>query len=309
MIDDRLKNITLQQMEVLVRLAEERSFSQAAQKMYLTQPSLTKHIKNLEALVNAKVVNRKNTGISLTPEGKILYEYARRIFKMMGEANEKIARVQEDDSGDISISASTIPATYILPRVLSVFNKKHPRIRCYVQTNDSDATVDMILDNRAEIGFIGRPVSHRKLHVEAVWKDRLILVAPKGHRWSKETSVTIDNLSREPFVTRERGSATRSVFEEYLQKQIGRDLSGFNTVCELGSSEAVKEAVMVGLGVSILSARAVGRELAGGLLIERPIENCAIERNFYLIYKKQLGLMRHHVLFLDSVRESDHTIP
>ncbi|MDO9515737.1 MAG: LysR family transcriptional regulator, partial [Syntrophales bacterium] len=92
---DRFKNITLQQMEALVRLAQERSFSQAAKKMCLTQPSLTKHIKNLEELTGAVVVNRKNTGISLTPEGEILYDYARRVFKLMDEAKEKIARVNE----------------------------------------------------------------------------------------------------------------------------------------------------------------------------------------------------------------------
>ncbi len=307
MIDDMFKNITLQQMEALIRLVEERSFSRAAKRMCLTQPSLTKHIKNLEALVNAKVVDRKNRGLSLTPEGKILYEYARRIFRMMDEAGEKIARVHNDDSGSIFISASTIPATYILPRVLSAFNKTYPRISCHVRTNDSDATVDMILDNRAEIGFIGRFVSDRKLHVETVWKDRLVLAIPKGHRWSRKKSVTIDDLSRESFIVRERGSATRSVFEEYLKKHCESDLSDFNVVCELGSSEAVKEAVMAGLGVSVLSARAVERESASGLLIERPIENCTIERNFYLIYRKQLGLMRHHSLFLDSIRDAGDT--
>ncbi|MBN2396741.1 MAG: LysR family transcriptional regulator [Deltaproteobacteria bacterium] len=305
MASDRFKNITLQQMEALVRLVEERSFSRAAKKMHLTQPSLTKHIKNLEGSIDATVVNRENTGISLTPEGKILYEYARRMFKLMDEANEKIARVREDDSGGISISASTIPATYILPRVLSSFSKTYPRIRCYVQTNDSDATLDLILDNRAEIGFIGRPVSHRKLHAEAVWSDRLILVTPEGHAWTGKTSVTVDELSREPFIIREKGSATRSILEEYLQEHTDRNLSQFNVICELGSSEAVKEAVVAGLGVAILSSRAVGRELAGGVLIERPVENCIIERNFYLIYKRQMSLMRHHTLFLDFARKSE----
>jgi len=306
---DIFKNITLQQMEALVRLAQERTFSKAAKKMYLTQPSLTKHIKNLEALANATVVTRKNTGISLTPEGKILYDYARRIFKLMGEAKEKIARVKEDESGSIFISASTIPSTYILPHVLSAFNKKYPDIRCYVQMNDSDATLNMILDNQAEIGFIGRPVSNRKLHADAVWRDRLVLVIPEGHKWNRKASVTIDELSREPFIIREKGSATRSIFEEYLQKNTDRSLSRFNVICELGSSEAVKEAIMAGLGVSILSVHAVGREVAGGLLVERPVENCTIERNFYLIYKKQLSLMRHHTLFLDSVRKSERDYP
>jgi len=303
---DRFKNITLQQMEALIRLAQERSFSHAAKKMYLTQPSLTKHIKNLEGLINATVVNRKNTGISLTPEGKIIYDYARRVFKLMDEAKEKVARVKQDESGSIFISASTIPATYILPRLLNAFNEEHPDIRCYIQMNDSDATLNMILDNQAEIGFVGRPVTNKKLHADAVWGDRLILVVPEGHRWKNKAAVTIDELSGEPFIIREKGSATRSILEEYLQKSAGSSLSQFKVICELGSSEAVKEAIVAGLGVSILSARAVGRELAGGLLIERPVENCTIERNFYLIYKKQMGLMRHHTLFLDSVRKSEH---
>ena len=306
---DRFKNITMQQMEALVKLVEERSFSHAAQKMYLTQPSLTKHIKNLEESVNAALVNRKTTGISLTPEGKILYDYARRVFKLMGEAKEKIARVKENESGSIFISASTIPSTYILPQVLNTFSKQYPDIRCYVQMNDSDATLNMILDNQAEIGFIGRPVSNKKLHVDAVWKDRLVLAVPKGHVWNKKASVTVDELSREPFIIREKGSATRSILEEYLQKNMGRSLSQFNVICELGSSEAVKEAIIAGLGVSILSVHAVGRELAGGLLVEKPVESCIIERNFYLIYKKQLSLMRHHALFLDSVRKSERDYP
>ncbi|HOO91302.1 MAG TPA: LysR family transcriptional regulator, partial [Syntrophales bacterium] len=96
MLNNRFRNITLQQMEALIRLVEEQSFSRAAKKMYLTQPSLTKHIKNLEETIGTLLVDRKSRGISLTPEGKILYEYARRVFKMVDEAKEKIARVQED---------------------------------------------------------------------------------------------------------------------------------------------------------------------------------------------------------------------
>ena len=109
------KYVTLQQMESLVNLVEERSFSHAAKRMNLTQPSLTKHIKNLEDLINARVVNRKNRAIPLTPEGRIVYDCAKRLFKMIDEAGEKVLRAGESESGDIYISASTIPATYILP--------------------------------------------------------------------------------------------------------------------------------------------------------------------------------------------------
>ena len=306
---DSFQNITIQQMESLIRLAEERSFSRAAKKMYLTQPSLTKHIKNLEESVNAMVVNRKNTGISLTPEGKILYGYARRIFKLMDEAKEKIERVREDESGSIFISASTIPSTYILPHVLNAFNKDYPDIHCYVQMNDSDATLNMILDNQAEIGFIGGHVSSNKLNVEPVWNDRLVMVVPKGHRWSNEVVVTIDQVSREPFIVREKGSATRLILEEYLRKNTDKILSQFNVVCELGSSEAVKEAVIAGLGISILSIHAVKRELENGLICEKTVKDCTIERNFYLIYKKRFNLMKHHKLFLDFVKKSELDFP
>ncbi len=297
-----LKNITIQQMRSLVCIAEERSFSRAAKKMYLTQPSLTKHIKNLEAETGVQLVDRKSRGMSLTPEGRILCESAKRVFALIDDTGEKIARMKEVESGSIRIAASTIPATYILPHSLSKFRDSHKDIRCYVRTNDSDLTLDMILNDEAEIGFIGREIAGRKLRAESLWRDRLVLVVPASHKWRERGKVSLNEVSTEPFVSRERGSATRKVLEEYLRKNTNLALSGFNIVCELGSSEAVKEAVLAGLGVSIISIHAVGREIESGLLLEIPVENCSIERNFYMIYKARVGLMKHHRVFLDFIR-------
>jgi len=302
---DRFRNMTLQQMDALVHLIDERSFSRAAKKMYLTQPSLTKHIKNLEDAVDAKVVVRKNTGVSLTSEGKILYEYARRIFKLMDEAKERVARVKEDETGSIFVSASTIPSAYILPHVLRSFNRAYPDIHCYVQMNDSEATINMVIDDQVEIGFIGKLISNRKLHLEPVWRDRLILAVPHGHPWVTRNAITMDELTREPFIIRERGSATRATLEGHLREHTRHDLSEFAIVSELGSSEAVKEAIIAGLGISVISIHAVKRELKNELLVEVPVEDHRIERNFYVIYKKQFGLMLHHRLFLDFVRKSE----
>lgn len=306
---DRFKNITIQQMEALVALVDERSFSRAAKRMYLTQPSLTKHIKNLEDTIEARVVIRKNTGVLLTPEGKILYDYARRIFKLVDEAREKIARVSEDASGSVFISASTIPATYILPSVLRAFNEAYQDIRCYIQMNDSEVTTNMVLDDQVEIGFIGKPCTSKKLIIEPIWKDRLVLVVPAGHPWRQKKSVTAQELSREPFIIRERGSATRATLEDYMLSSSNIPLAQFHVISELGSSEAVKEAIIAGLGISIISVHAVKRELKSRLLFEIPFENHLIERNFYLIYKKQFGLMRHHTLFLDFVKKTKHDFP
>lgn len=293
------KYVTLQQMESLVRLVEERSFSRAALRMNLTQPSLTKHIKNLEDLINARVVNRKNRDISLTPEGRIVYDCAKKIFKMIDEAGEKVVRIGEKESGDIYISASTIPATYILPHVLTAFKGIYRDVHCYVKTSDSEETINKVLDDEAEIGFIGKNTGNKKLYAKALWKDRIILPVPRSHRWRDRREVTLEEVFREPFIIRERGSATRSIVEEYLANNKEQSLSGMNIICELGSSEAVKEAIIAGLGVSLISLHAVKRELESGILLEIPIKECVIERDIYLIHKRRFPLMKHHKLFMD----------
>jgi len=299
---DQFRNITIQQMESLIYLVEEGSFSRAAKRVFLTQPSLTKHIKNLEEAVNAKIVNRENMGISLTPAGKILYDYARRMLKLRDEAKEKILRAKDNESGNIFVSASTIPATYILPYLLNEFHKLFPDIHAYVQANDSEETLGMILNNQAEIGFIGKKTLNKRLNVEPLWKDTLVLAMPGDHPWRKKDYVILDEVSKEPYIIREMGSATREIMEEYLLKNTDKNLSKFNIVCEMGSSESVKEAIIAGLGVSILSIHAVKRELKQGTLIETPIKGCTIQRYFYLIYKRQLSLMHHHKLFLEFVK-------
>ncbi len=300
---DQFKNITIQQMESLVRIVEEGSFSRAAKKVFLTQPSMTKHIKNLEESVNARILNRRNRGIFLTPEGKILYDYAKKILRLRDEAKEKISRMKENESGSIFIRASTIPATYILPRLLNDFKKLFPDIRAYVQTSDSEETLEMILYDQAEIGFIGKQTFDKRLHVESLWEDRLVLAVPADHLWVKKKYVTLGEVSKAPFVIRERGSATREILEDYLRKNTDRSLSMFNCVCEMGSSEAVKEAIIAGLGVSILSVHAIKRELQQGVLCEVPIQDCTVQRHFYLIYKKQFSLMHYHKLFLEFAKD------
>ena len=302
MKNEDFKGITLQQMEALISIIEERTFSGAARKMSLTQPSLTKHIKNVEGILGARILNRQSRGITLTPEGKILYDYAKRILKLREEAKEKIQRVRENETGNIFISASTIPANYILPRVLSDFRKARPDIRFYMQNADSDEVIEMITGNRGEVGFVGKDPRSSRLHAEALWKDRLVLAVPSNHPFVKEGSVTLSELSREPFIVRERGSATREVFEGCLRDQMKLTLASFNIISEVGSSEAVKEAVIAGLGVSVISMHAVAREIDGGLIVEVPLKGCRIERYFYLIYRRQFALMHHHKLFLDFIK-------
>jgi DNA-binding transcriptional LysR family regulator len=301
MTQDNLRNVTLQQMEALIHLVEERSFSAAAKKMFLTQPSLTKHVKNMEEAVGARIVNRESRGVTLTPEGKILYDYARRIIVLLEDARDKIARVRENQSGDIYIGASTIPATYILPILMSAFRRDHPEIRLHVRMGDSDETIEAILNSHVEIGFIGKKPPAGRLEAQTLWKDKMVLAAPASHPWARGSHVRLAELSKEPLVVRERGSATREALENCLKENGLPGLAGMCIAAELGSSEAVKEAVLAGLGVSVLSAYAITRELRGGLLVEVPLRGCKLDRHFYLIRRRHFNAMQHHRLFLDFV--------
>jgi DNA-binding transcriptional LysR family regulator len=162
--------------------------------------------------------------------------------------------------------------------------------------------MNMVLDNEVEIGCIGKKPLNNKLVAESLWKDRLVLVVPKLHPWRKKKSITLPELFKEPFVIREKGSATRELFESLLKKSKSTNLSQFNICGALGSSEAIKEAVIAGLGVSVISIYAVSRELSQGFLFEVPIQGCSMERNFYLIYKRQFDFRPFHKTFIDFIK-------
>jgi len=290
-------------MEILVALVETGSFTKAAARFFLSQPSLTKQIQHLEERVGSRVVNRGTAGISLTPEGRILYDYSRRILRLREDAKERITKIKEKESGHICICASTIPGTYILPRLLGKVKHTYPDMQVQIQMHDSEETIQIILNEDAELGFIGKEPANKKLFAEPLWKDRLVLAVPGNHSLAARGSISVEELTRIPFISRERGSATRDIVERSFQKDLDIDFSHLNVVCELGSSEAVKEAIIAGLGVSILSVYAVTRELSLGLIAIVDISDIALERYFYLIYKKNFPLMKYHCRFMDIVRQ------
>jgi DNA-binding transcriptional LysR family regulator len=302
---DTFKNITLQQLEALIQLVDAGSFTRAADRMFLTQPTLTKHIKNLEDAVGTQIINRATKGLSLTPEGQILYNYAKRMIRLRDEAKEKILEIRDHEAGHIFLCASTIPSTYILPRLMGQMRKQYPDIRVHLQTCDSEETQQLVVNGQVELGVIGKEPFDKRLCSEELWKDELVLIAPAGYRLdSQKEPVAMEQLLKEPFVVRERGSGTRENIEGYLQKEHHLPISAFNIVGEMGSSEAVKEAVIGGLGLSIISLYAVERELKQGVLSVVPLAGGKISRHFYLIYRKHLHLLNYHRRFLEVLKTS-----
>jgi DNA-binding transcriptional LysR family regulator len=298
----QFQHITMQQLEALVNLIDENSFSLAASRMGLTQPSISKHIKNLEIFIDAPIIDRSQNGISLTPEGRILYDYARKIIRLRDEAKYKIESSTDSGQSHIFIGASSIPATYILPTVLGKFRKDNPSCMIHISSGDSREVVEMVLDGSVEMGFIGKPVRDKKLTAEPVWDDTLVLVMGKDHPSADANSFAFQELLNICLVGREEGSGTRSIIENAINATFpGIKL---NTICEMGSSEAVKEAVIAGLGGAIISIHAVKREIASGAIKCIPVDGLNIKRRFFMLFRKDFRQLTRHREFMDFIRRN-----
>ncbi len=296
----QFQHITMQQLEALVNLIDENSFSRAGSRMGLSQPSISKHIKNLEIFIDAQIIDRKHNGISLTTEGKILYDYARKILKLRDEARYKIESSRDSGQNHIFTGASSIPATYLLPSIIGKYMKNKPACVIHIHSGDSRDVIEMIHDGRVEIGFIGNPVNDSKLSAEPLWNDSLMLVLGKGHPFTKYDSLTVSDLNKISFIGREEGSGTRSIIENAL-KTAAAGIK-LNVICEMGSSEAVKEAVVAGLGAAIISVHAVKREIASGVIKAIPIKGLNIIRPFFMICRKDFRPLSRHREFMEFVR-------
>lgn len=299
---DTFQNITFQQLEALIHLVAERNFSRAAVRMALTQPSLTKHIQKLEEAAGCRIVNRDAAGVTLTPEGHILYDIAKKVIGLRSEARDRLAKLADQESGTIHLCASTIPSTYLLPKVLSAFRVDHPDIHTYMTSTNSDEAIDLVTNGICEIGIVGKVPTHRKLEAISLWADRLVLVVPACWPKPDRPALQPEDLFQLPFILREKGSATRETLNRYLRQQVQRDVAAMRVVAELGSSEAVKEGVVAGLGASILSEFAVVREVRQGLVDLVPIEGWDIRRHFVLIYRKHTVFPRHVERFIEFLK-------
>ncbi|MCX7981357.1 MAG: LysR substrate-binding domain-containing protein [Syntrophales bacterium] len=299
-----LNNISFQQLMALVHTVEEGTMSRAAKKMHLTQPSLTKHIQNLEEMVGTTLLLRGKKGVSLTPEGRLLFNAALKILRLMDETAVRLDRMIEGDEKEIMVGASTVPSVYILPRLISRFRAAYPKMIVTVVGSDSGGIVEMVEEGDLPFGFVGyRPLSAR-LVGEAIWPDYLILVASPRLVSPTRTLSGYSCLQELPFIIREKGSGTREIAERWMKEKAHLDFHRLNIVACFGSSEAVKEAVLSGIGVSFLSRRVVERELNLGLLKEIRLPGEGIKRDFYLIYRKSQVFLSYQRMFLDYVRST-----
>ena len=276
----------LRQLEIFAKVAELGSFSRAAQALFLTQPTVSEHIRTLEDELGVRLLDRLGRGAAVTKGGALLLGYAQRMLALAREARQAMESFQGRMSGELLVGASTIPGEYILPALIGRFKEKFPDIAITLLIGGSQAVSDWVLEGRAELGVVGARPGHRSLESRELASDDIALIVGGGHPWQGRKSVTLEELQGEPLLLREQGSGTRAALERALVAA-GSDLSAFRVVGEMGSTQAIKQAVKAGVGVSLLSRRAVEEECRAGSVWCLRVAGLQIYRAFYLVTHRE----------------------
>jgi DNA-binding transcriptional LysR family regulator len=254
--------INLDQLRIFQAVAETLSFTRAAEVVHLTQPGISKHIKQMEEYYGLPLFDRLGKKVALTQAGEILAEATQEIVASITAAEQRIDELKGLHGGKLCLGASFALGIYMLPGILAAFRKKYPAVDVTVDISLSAKIVAKILANKLDLGLVSRDVRDPRLIAREFMTDELIAIAPRNHRWAKKSRIRPQELLGETLLVAARGAGTRSVLEERL-KEKGIVLKN---VVDFGNMEGVKKAVEAGLGVSIQAQSVVQRELAAGSL-------------------------------------------
>ncbi len=277
----------LRQLEIFLKVVDLGSFSKAADAVYLAQASVSERIATLEKMVGTKLLDRLGRQVVPTKAGELLYKHAVLLLEMKKTACLEMQEFLGLRRGEILMGGSTIPGNFILPAVLGRFHGEYPFVSVNLIIADTSDIETRVLDGGLELGVVGSKCSNKALVQHEVWKDELVLAVPDQHRWAEKKAVSIQELFEEPFIMREIGSGTLRIMEEYLQSSGSKTKPSLNIVGRFGTSTAVKEGIKAGLGISILSSRAVDTELKAGMLKALKVKDIPMFRRFYLIRDKR----------------------
>jgi DNA-binding transcriptional LysR family regulator len=268
-------------LKVFRAAAEQLNFHKAAQQLFLTQPAVTLQIKALEDDLGVRLFDRTGGRISLTPQGSALLAYAGKIAALAAEAEQELGCREGKLAGELSLGVSSTIAQYVLPRLLVAFLAEYPHVQFSLRSGNTSEIVEVLLDGTVSLGFIEGPARDPGMRTEPFMQDELVLIT--------KSNFESDALSASQFVNscllmRERGSGTRRVVETALQKA-GFKLKSFKKVIELDSTEAIKSAVEVGLGIGFVSRWAISKELELSVLKNVQLDGFRAVRNFSLILR------------------------
>ncbi len=296
--------MNLRQMEAFIEVAEAGSFSRAAKKLYLTQPTVSAHISSLERELGARLFVRNTKEVNLSEDGQMLYKYARQIVDLERQIEATFGGRQEPGEKCITIAASTVPAQYLLPKILARFHEKYPGEQLKIMETDSAGVVERVVEHTADVGLTGTVMERKHCKYIPFYKDELVIITPDSEKYQMY-SMNPENISwiqREPFIMREEGSGTRKEAEKML-KRAGIETSKLRIIASIENQETIKKLVGRGMGVSVLSRLAAEDEPQGGRILAFPILGTDNGRQICVAYNKNFQPSPSVRRFLRTVKE------
>jgi DNA-binding transcriptional LysR family regulator len=293
--------MNLWQLEVFCKVVELGSFSKAGQAIHLSQPTVSSHIKDIESYFGTQLINRLTKKAVPTKAGELLYDYATRLIRLRKEAEIAMADFMGKKKGSIHIGGSTIPGVYLLPPAMAAFGKDYPEVKLSLTIESTATIIDAVMDGEVELGVVGAKSGAKNLQQYKLVADEMRLIVPATHPWARLKNVALERLKTEPFLLREAGSGTRKSLQLSLQKA-GVDIAELAVCAEMGSTEAIRQGIKYGAGVSILSPVAVEAELEAGTLAALTLKGVDLKRSFYLTWSEERILSPLAIAFGDFLK-------
>ncbi len=278
-------HVTLRQLQVFETVARQLSYSRAAEALYLSQPAVSMQIKQLEESIGLPLFEQMGKKIFLTEAGKELFQCSCAITQQLADANVLFSEMKGLERGRLNISVVST-ANYFTPQLLARFCQRHPSINVTLSVANRDAVLKQIADNATDLAVMGQPPENSDIAAEPFMKNPLVVIAPPNHSLCKLKRVKLNRLEQETFLLREQGSGTRGAMERFFAAHGIQLRAGM----EMGTNEAIKQAVQAGMGLGILSQHSIELELETGRLAVLNVEHFPVVRHWYIVHRKSKRL-------------------
>jgi LysR family transcriptional regulator, low CO2-responsive transcriptional regulator len=276
-----MRHATLRQLRIFEAVARLGNYSRAAEEIHITQPAVSVQMRQLEALVGLPLIELVGKNLTLTAAGREVLEYSRRILEEQRDAEKAIAAIRGVDAGELAIAVVST-AKYFAPRVLMEFWRAYPGLQLKLSIQNRDLTLRALSNNDVDLAIMGRPPEKMAAVAEKFAPHPHVIIAPANHHLAKRKSIQLKEIVNEPFLVRERGSGTRLLTDRLFARH-GLQL---NPRMEIASNETIKQAVIAGMGLSLLSAHTLGLEGRMRRLIALNVQGLPLVRNWHVIYRK-----------------------
>jgi DNA-binding transcriptional LysR family regulator len=290
------------QLAAFCAVVERKSFSQAAERLGVTQPAVSLQVRSLEKRLGRKLLDRSGRRVEPTEAGLALYRGAQRMLALEGQLIDELDAGEEGElGGTLEVGASTGPGSTVVPVLLCEFQHENPGVAVSLSISDTQSVVDRVAERELELGVVGAARRHRGVVFEPFFRDEVVLACPPGHRFAGQ-SVSLEELREEPLIVMQEGAGVRQVIEDELRRA-GTRLRDLEPRLELGLQESVKSAVAAGHGVTFISRTAIEADLAAGTLETARVRGLEPSREISLVRSAGRSPTRAAEAFLEFARE------